>query len=295
MRLTFSNPVGLAAGFDKDGIAIQPLLNLGFGLVEIGSVTPQPQPGNPSPRMFRLPQDQGVINRYGLNSKGMDVVQANLKEFRNQQQQTPREATTTATIWKWIASQLWRSRPPAKGMVGVNLGPNKHATEPLQDYARMIQQLGPYADYVVLNISCPNQQASVSVVPTSTLPQDSSSQDELRELLQTATQARNRLEIRIPLLVKLSPDLEEDTQEQLAQLLLSPEFHNQVDGIILTNTSTSRPSCLSSPLKNEIGGLSDRPIRDLSTATIRNMYARTKGQICRCGGYCQWSRRVRKF
>jgi dihydroorotate dehydrogenase len=275
MGLTFSNPVGLAAGFDKDGQAIQPLLDLGLGLLEIGSVTLQPQPGNPSPRMFRLAQDQGVINRYGLNSQGMDVVQQNLKEFRTQQQQQqqPREATT---LWEWMAFQ-WssiHSRPPAKGIVGVNLGQNQHATHPLQDYATMIEALGPYADYVVLNISCPNQAGGTEL-------QQNSSQDQLRQLLQTGIQARNRLKTRIPLLVKLSPDLDERTQEILAQLLLSPAFINQVDGMILTNTSTSRPSWLlsSSSLTDEKGGLSGQPLKDLSTATIRNMYALTKGQI----------------
>ena len=282
MGLTVSNPIGLAAGFDKDGDAIQPLLDLGFGLVEIGSVTPHPQPGNPSPRMFRLPQDQGVINRYGLNSQGMEVVQQHLKEFRrnqqhqHQQQKSSREATT---MWEWITFQLrsMTSRPPAIGIVGVNLGQNKHATDPLQDYATMMEHLGPDADYVVLNISCPNQ-AGAAVLQQQ---QQNNNLDKLRQLLQTGIDARNQLVKRIPLLVKLSPDLTPETQDQLAHLLLSPECHNQIDGIILTNTSTSRPSWLqSSPqVVNQQGGLSGRPINELSTATIRNMYALTKGTI----------------
>jgi dihydroorotate dehydrogenase len=169
--LKFENCVGLAAGFDKDGEAIQPLLDMGFGFVEIGSVTPEPQLGNPKPRMFRLIPEKGIINRYGFNSQGCEAVAENLRNYRNPTVMT--SATTedmssqplhktihlleqVGDVGKAVLSVLMKPPVKHKGILGVNLGKNKNSEDEIADYQRGIQQLGPYADYLVINISSPN-------------------------------------------------------------------------------------------------------------------------------------------
>ena len=260
------NPIGLAAGFDKDGQAIQALLNVGFGFVEIGSVTLKPQPGNPSPRMFRLVPDQAIINRYGFNSLGVDRVRENLQAFRKQQKDT-------SSIWQRIFGDA-SSSPP--GLVGVNLGKNKTSETPLEDYQALIRQLGPLADYLVVNVSSPNTPGL----------RDLQASSSLEYLLKGCIQARNDLASSTslsssgtsslpPLLVKLSPDLSDKELQDICQVLMQVK----VDGIILTNTTTSRPDSLQSPNKVETGGLSGRPLAARSTECIRHVYQWTHGQI----------------
>jgi dihydroorotate dehydrogenase len=273
---TFSNPIGLAAGFDKDGVAMDPLLQLGFGFVEIGSVTLHAQPGNPSPRMFRLLQDEAIINRYGFNSVGGDQVEEHLKEYyqkKHQQREPPSRS--------WIQTLLFGapSAAPTPGLVGVNLGKNKTSTTPLEDYQALIRQLGPYPDYLVINVSSPNTPGLRDL-------QESSSLD---ALLQGCLQARDELSVHHtttnttttmtkptpPLLVKLSPDLSNEELQEIAQVLMELN----IDGIVLTNTTTERPYHLQSPNKEETGGLSGRPLNERSTECIRLVYAYTKGTI----------------
>ncbi|XP_072587695.1 dihydroorotate dehydrogenase (quinone), mitochondrial isoform X3 [Vulpes vulpes] len=203
----FRNPIGIAAGFDKHGEAVDGLYKMGFGFVEIGSVTPKPQEGNPRPRVFRLPEDQAVINRYGFNSHGFSVVEHRLR-----------------------ARQEKQARLTEEGLpLGINLGKNKTSVDAAADYAEGVRVLGPLADYLVVNVSSPNTAG-------------------LRSL-------QGKAELR-HLLAKLG-----------------------IDGLIITNTTVSRPASLQGALRSEIGGLSGKPLRDLSTQTIREMYALTKGGV----------------
>ncbi|XP_061028683.1 dihydroorotate dehydrogenase (quinone), mitochondrial isoform X3 [Eubalaena glacialis] len=203
----FRNPVGIAAGFDKHGEAVDGLYKMGFGFVEIGSVTPKPQEGNPRPRVFRLPEDQAVINRYGFNSHGLSVVEHRLR-----------------------ARQQTQARLTEDGLpLGINLGKNKTSVDAASDYAEGVRVLGPLADYLVVNVSSPNTAG-------------------LRSL-------QGKAELR-RLLTKLG-----------------------IDGLIVTNTTVSRPASLQGALRSEMGGLSGKPLRDLSTQTIREMYALTQGRV----------------
>eukprot|EP00934_Nitzschia_sp_Nitz4_P007129 Nitzschia sp. Nitz4//scaffold63_size106090//46229//49405//NITZ4_004390-RA/size106090-processed-gene-0.125-mRNA-1//1//CDS//3329555975//7119//frame0 len=280
-KVTFANPIGLAAGFDKDAQAIQPLLDLGFGFVEVGSVTPLPQPGNPSPRMFRLLEDQAIINRYGFNSKGVDAMKVRLMAFRypmppsreggGEVVSTP---TTASQLWS-LVEPIWKSvrarfTPPAPPVVvGVNLGKNKTSETPLEDYQTLIQQLGPLADYLVINVSSPNTPGL----------RDLQDADSLETLLRGCIETRNQIpEAAIPpLLVKLSPDLTDQELEDIAKVLVDLG----VDGIILTNTTTklAMQQQLQSEYRYEIGGLSGRPLHRRSTECIRLLYAATEGKV----------------
>mmetsp|Transcript_7135 Transcript_7135/g.13195 ORF Transcript_7135/g.13195 Transcript_7135/m.13195 type:complete len:466 (+) Transcript_7135:59-1456(+) len=260
----FSNPIGLAAGYDKDGTAISPLLGMGFSFVEIGSVCLQPQPGNPSPRMFRLVEDEGIINRYGFNSMGADVVEAHLKEFRQSLLQGTKEETPW---WQRAYDFFWPGSREllASGMLGINLGKNKTSTTPLDDYQALIHQLGPYADYLVINVSSPNTPGLRDLQSTSSL----------EGLLAGCQEACRKLERPPPLLVKLAPDLTNDELKDIANVLLKLK----IDGIILTNTTTGRPSSLMSLNKSETGGLSGKPLKTRSTECIRLLYQYTQGRI----------------
>lgn len=268
--LVFPNPIGLAAGFDKDGQAIQPLLDMGFGSVEIGSVTPKPQPGNAKPRMFRLVDDLGIINRYGFNSKGADDVEENLKAFRQSQQQQAAEHVShdeTNTYSKYIKPLVsWISPPakPAHGLLGINIGKNKTTEDAKVDYVQNILQLGSYADYIVINISSPN---------TPNL-RDLQKAEAISELVQACLKARNQQTKPVPLLVKLAPDL---TDEELKSMI--PTLR-QVDGIVVTNTTNARPESLTSSENiDEIGGLSGAPLKDKSTEIIRKLYSMMDGDV----------------
>ncbi|XP_057609706.1 dihydroorotate dehydrogenase (quinone), mitochondrial [Chionomys nivalis] len=241
----FRNPVGIAAGFDKHGEAVDGLYKLGFGFVEVGSVTPQPQEGNPRPRVFRLPEDQAVINRYGFNSHGLSVVEHRLR-----------------------ARQQKQTKLTADGLpLGINLGKNKTSADAAADYAEGVRVLGPLADYLVVNVSSPNTAGLRSL----------QGKTELRLLLAKVLQERDALKgVRKPaVLVKIAPDLTAQDKEDIA----SVARELGIDGLIVTNTTVSRPTGLQGALRSEVGGLSGKPLRDLSTQTIREMYALTQGRI----------------
>jgi dihydroorotate dehydrogenase len=239
--LHFPNPVGLAAGFDKDGEAIGPLLAMGFGFVEIGSVTPRPQPGNPKPRVFRLPRDRGVVNRLGFNSAGIDVVERNLK-----------------------ANATRQARP---GVLGINLGKNRESQDSAGDYAEGVARLGMYADYLVVNVSSPN-------TPGLRTLQHADALTGLLERVNVARRALNREDVP-PLLVKIAPDLTEADMDAIAQCALG----SYVDGLIVSNTTVERPDDLRDTAAREKGGLSGRPLFALATHRLRDMYRRTDGKI----------------
>ncbi len=244
--ITFSNPVGLAAGYDKDGIAWRGLACLGFSHVEIGTVTPLPQSGNPKPRLFRIPEGQAVINQMGFPSQGAQIV----------------------------AQHLRRTRP--KGLVlGVNLGKNKDTPneEAARDYLALLEIFSPLADYLVVNVSSPN---------TLGLRQLQARQS-LHELLSQLVAKRNSLATRqkyTPLLVKLAPDLSDSELDDALDVLTA----NQIDGVIATNTTVQRvgmfPRGLANhPLIDQSGGLSGAPLFSLSLRMVQEIVKRTNATL----------------
>jgi dihydroorotate dehydrogenase len=241
---TFANPIGLAAGFDKDGEAIPGMLGLGFGFVEIGSVTPLPQPGNPQPRCFRLKEFGAVINRYGFNSAGVQKVKENLQIARNKLQ-------------------------GESGKIGVNLGKNKLSDDAVGDYSIGVRELGPFADYLVINISSPNTPGLRAL----------QSRKELEALVSAVLKERNILcssQQKIPLLVKIAPDLVQEDLEDIAKVALKLG----VDGLIVSNTTIERPDTIRHHMHaGEMGGLSGKPLFVMSTAVLHEMYRLTKGKI----------------
>ncbi|XP_066493433.1 dihydroorotate dehydrogenase (quinone), mitochondrial isoform X2 [Tiliqua scincoides] len=250
----FRNPVGLAAGFDKHGEAVDGLYKMGFGFVEVGSVTPEPQEGNPRPRVFRLPEDQAIINRYGFNSHGHAMVARRLQ-----------------------ARQETQHRLSAAGMpLGINLGKNKASVDAAADYTAGVRVLGPLADYVVVNVSSPNTPGL----------RDLQGKAELRLLLAKVLAERDSLasEHKPAVLVKIAPDLTAQDKRDIASVVCELG----VDGLVVTNTTVSRPNTLCGALRGEGGGLSGAPLRQLSTQTVREMYSLTQGQvpIIGVGGVC---------
>nr|CAG4641815.1 EOG090X08P9 [Eurycercus lamellatus] len=240
--ITFSNPIGIAAGFDKHAEAMQGLHRTGFGFVEIGSVTPQPQEGNSKPRVFRLIEDEAIINRYGFNSEGHEVVLERVK----------------AEIKK-----------EDRAIIGVNLGKNKLSSSAVEDYVAGVKKFGPVADYLVINVSSPNTPGLRALQQKS----------ELEDLIGHVVEARNKLELakRPPLLLKVAPDLNDQEKEDIASVVLQERC--RVDGIIVTNTTVSRPANLRSRHKEEVGGLSGLPLKDMSTQCVRDFYRLTGGRI----------------
>ena len=232
--LRFPNPVGLAAGFDKEAEVPDALLGAGFGFVEVGTITPRPQPGNPRPRNFRLTEDRAVINRYGFNSGGHGPAFARL---------TARKA-----------------RP---GIVGVNVGANKDATDRVADYVAGIEKFAGLARYFTANVSSPNTPGL----------RDLQEERALDDLLGRVLEARDRAAPGIPLLLKIAPDLSLPHLDAVVQVAR----RRGVDGLIVSNTTISRPPSLRSPQKNETGGLSGRPVFALSTRMLAETYVRVEG------------------
>ncbi|XP_054271811.1 dihydroorotate dehydrogenase (quinone), mitochondrial-like [Macrosteles quadrilineatus] len=240
--LKFKNPIGMAAGFDKQGEAVEGLHDIGFGFVEVGSVTPQPQPGNSKPRVFRLTENQAIINRYGFNSDGHDEVYKRLESLKQNK--------------------------TFNGVLGINLGKNKESSDPVDDYVKGIKLFGEIADYLVINISSPNTPGL----------RDWQRKEQLEELLRQVVAARNSLPgtHKPPLLVKLAPDLTANEKKDIAQVLTKPEC--AVDGLVISNTTVGRDG-LTGPYKQESGGLSGAPLSGASTELIAEMYSATKGKI----------------
>jgi len=232
--LNFDNPVGLAAGFDKNAEVFRPLLALGFGFVEVGTLTPRPQSGNPGPRVFRLAEDKAVINRYGFNNAGH-------------------------------APALRRLNGPRRGIVGVNIGANKDSVDRVADYVAGVVAFSPVADYLSINISSPNTPGL----------RDLQEPAALAELLARVMEARAAASTPRPVLLKVAPDL---TLRQLDDIVRVAR-DAQIDGMIVSNTTISRPPKLSSPLASEAGGLSGAPLFELSTRMLAHTYLRVEGQF----------------
>ena len=241
MGLKFDNPVGLAAGLDKDGDAIDAFGAMGFGFIEVGTVTPRPQPGNDKPRIFRVIPAQGIINRMGFNNKGVDNLIENVKKSRY------------------------------KGILGINIGKNKDT--PIEngkdDYLICMDKVYPYAGYIAVNISSPN-------TPNLRQLQYGEALDELLKVLkERQKELAEQHKKYVPLAVKIAPDLTSDELKQVAESLLK----YNIDGVIATNTTLDRELIHDMPHAAETGGLSGRPLQNKSTEIIRQLHEYLKGQI----------------
>ncbi|CAL8093258.1 unnamed protein product [Calicophoron daubneyi] len=252
--LKFAHPVGLAAGFDKNGEAVVNLLKSGFSHVEVGTVTPQPQPGNPRPRIFRWGEQKAIINRCGFNSEGQDVVYERLK------------------------TRPWEG----KGIVGINLGCNKGSLNPVADYVSGVEKFGEIADYLVINVSSPNTPGLRSL----------QRKTNLRELLTQVLKARDGLRKKTPVLLKISPDESDQDLEDIVKIAVNPK--TRIDGLIVSNTTLASydeaVACGAAPSGDQIdpskvqnphtwGGLSGPPLRKRSTECLFKIAALTKGQL----------------
>src|SRR5882724_11622938 len=241
----FPNPIGLAAGFDKNALVPDAMLALGFGFVEIGSVTPLPQEGNPKPRIFRLAEDGAVINRLGFNNEGLAIVAARLAA-------------------RHIARQ------GGSGIVGANIGKNREAPDAVADYAAGIRAFAPLADYLVVNISSPNTPGL----------RDLQRRRAVTALLDRLLAARRAATDETPpLLVKIAPDLSEEERADLAEVALT----SGIDGLIVSNTTVARPPGLRGGNAHEPGGLSGKPLFAPSTALLAEMHRRTAGRVTLIG------------
>jgi dihydroorotate dehydrogenase len=252
-NLAFPNPVGLAAGFDKHADVCDAMLALGFGFVEAGTVTPRPQPGNSGQRLFRLAEDEAVINRFGFNSCGIAPFAGRLAK---------RRAASAA------------GNKGARGIVGANLGKNRDTADGAADYIACIEAVSAFADYLVVNISSPNTPGLRAL----------QARAQIEELLTRVRDARRQSAAarRPPLLVKVGPDLDDGEIRDIAEVALA----TGVDGLIVGNTTVARPPTLKSPHRSAPGGLSGKPLLGPSTACLAAMYRLTRGKIpiIGCGG-----------
>ncbi len=239
--LNFNNPIGIAAGFDKNAEVILPLINLGFGFIEVGTVTPLPQKGNTKPRVFRLLEDEAIINNLGFNNIGADKVKIKLSKLKNIN--------------------------PINGIIGVNIGKNRDSQDYISDYSLCLKKLGPLVDYVTINISSPNTKGL----------RDLQNEAEIKKLfnqLNIIKKQNSNLEKKI-LLLKIAPDLKDHELNSIAKISMELD----INGIIISNTTTERSTSLISNNKDKLGGLSGRPLFNKSTNILKKMYSFTEGKI----------------
>lgn len=242
--IDFPNPLGLAAGFDKNAEAVDAMLAYGFGFVEIGGVTPRPQPGNPRPRLFRLPEDRAVINRMGFNNDGLAAIAERLRRRR--------------------------AKP---GVVAANIGKNKDSEDALADYVACLRGLAGLVDMIVVNVSSPNTPGLRALQGKAALA----------DLLDGLVAARDEVAPStedgggpaLPLLVKIAPDLEDGEVADIVEVALD----KRIDGLVVSNTTVARPQSLRSRAKAEEGGLSGEPLFESSTALLRRVYRLSEARL----------------
>ena len=241
LGIDFDNPLGLAAGFDKNAEVIESMLSYGLGFIEVGTITPKPQKGNQKPRVFRLTEDEAIINHLGFNNIGSDRILKNLKSFYDDNF--------------------------SRGVVGINIGKNKSTQNDIDDYLYCIEKLGIYGNYITINISSPNtpglRDLQLRGRIETLVKKIQNKQNEIKEL-------NNK-----PIFIKISPDLKDEQLRDIALMSLA----NNVNGLIISNSTIQRPNTLISSYKNEIGGLSGKPIFLNSTLILKKMYSLTNGQI----------------
>lgn len=224
--ISLPNPVGLAAGFDKNAEALAPLSQAGFGFIEVGAATPRPQPGNPKPRLFRLSEDRAAINRFGFNNEGMEV----------------------------IASRL--AKRPQEAVIGLNLGANKDSDDRSSDFAKVLAHCGAYLDFATVNVSSPNTEKL----------RDLQGKAALSALLNGVIETREGLSRRVPVFLKIAPDLDRAGIEDIAEVAVE----TGIDAVIATNTTLSREG-LQSAHRDEAGGLSGAPLFEKSTRVLAQL------------------------
>ena len=229
------NPIGLAAGFDKSAEVYNSLFKLGYGFVEVGTITPRRQLGNPKPRIFRLEKDQALINRLGFNNHGSEIVS------------------------KRIANNL------PTGFLGINIGPNKDSLNKEEDYFLCLSRLSSLAGYITINISSPNTEGL----------RDFHKKEELEKLLNGINKIKKNKNISKDIVVKLSPDINDNDINKIIEIIIK----HKISGIIVSNTTDSNREKLDDYKKNELGGLSGQPLKNISTNLIKKFYKETKGKI----------------
>ena len=229
------NPIGMAAGFDKNAEVYNPLFRLGFGFVEVGTITPLKQYGNSKPRVFRLVEDEALINRLGFNNHGAEVVLDRIKSNNK------------------------------LGLLGINVGPNKDSDNKMNDYLIGLKTFHQVADYITINISSPNTENL----------RNFHEETKLQELLKSILKEKNDLKSKVPIVVKISPDINEDQINLISEILLE----NKINAIIISNTSDSSRDLLSDIQRHQKGGLSGKPIEKKSNILINKFYKLLKGEI----------------
>ena len=229
------NPIGMAAGFDKNAEVYNPLFRLGFGFVEVGTITPLKQYGNSKPRVFRLVEDEALINRLGFNNHGAEVVLDRIKSNNK------------------------------LGLLGINVGPNKDSDNKINDYLIGLKTFHQVADYITINISSPNTENL----------RNFHEETKLKELLKSILKEKNDLKSKLPIVVKISPDINEDQINLISEILLE----NKINAIIISNTSDSSRDLLSDIQRHQKGGLSGKPIEKKSNILINKFYKLLKGKI----------------
>ena len=245
MGLQFPNPVGMAAGMDKNGDYIEALGSLGFGFIEVGTVTPRPQPGNPKPRIFRIQKANAMINRLGFNNKGVDHLVKQAKKHR------------------------------FKGILGINIGKNFDTSndKAADDYLICLEKVYPYADYITINISSPNTKGLRELQDT----------EQLNSLLEVLNDRRlelaDKFQKRVPLVVKVAPDLEDEQIPRMAEVVIQNEF----DGLIATNTTISRDAVKGMRHADEQGGLSGAPVKEMANHVLAAFHAHLPPEIALIG------------
>jgi dihydroorotate dehydrogenase len=238
--LELNSPIGMAAGFDKNGEVPRPLALMGFGMVEIGTVTPRPQPGNPRPRLFRVGPAEGVINRMGFNNDGHDEVYRRLSGVR------------------------------VPAALGVNIGANKDSSDFIADYARGVARFARLADYLTVNISSPNTPGL----------RDLQQEDALKRLLYAVLTVRAKAPVRVPIFLKLAPDLDEAAMDAIVRVVAATDL----DGLIVSNTTIGRDAVAGLENATESGGLSGKPLFELATRRLAQMRQRTSLPLIGVGG-----------
>lgn len=245
--IDFPNPVMLAAGLDKHATRIDAFMGFGFGSIEIGTVVPLPQSGNPRPRMFRVPEAKALINRFGFNSVGADVFAERMK------------------VWRALKK---RTHNP----VGINIGKNKETVDDIVDYIACFEKVAAYADYIAINVSSPNTPGL----------RDLQARDRMAALIGKVCEARDRIRADLPVLIKIAPDLTEEQQADIAAVVKD----SKLQALIISNSTLARPSNIPDALAKEAGGLSGPPLFGPSTRLLATMYTLTEGKIplIGCGG-----------
>ncbi len=241
MGLTFKNPVGLAAGLDKNGECIEAFGAMGFGFVEVGTVTPRPQPGNDKPRLFRLVEAEGIINRMGFNNLGVDNLVENVKKAKYD------------------------------GVIGINIGKNKDTPieKGTEDYIICMEKVYQYAGYIAINISSPNTPG------LRTLQYGEALDELLSELKSKQAELAEKYSKYVPIALKIAPDLSDDEIQQICDSLIK----NKIDGVIATNTTLDRSVVEGMKHANEAGGLSGRPVQSRSTEVVRTLSKHLEGKL----------------